>query len=618
MVKIKTLAFMLLLASATALGAGKPGILRIDPPSWWAGMHNPNLQLMVYGKNISSTRPVINYDGISLTEIIHVENPDYLFLNLRFSENVKPGTMHILFKKGKHTAIDYPYVIKKRDNNPLLHRGFDNSDVIYLIMPDRFANGDTTNDNMPGMLEKANRNNPNGRHGGDIKGIADHLDYLKNLGVTAIWSTPLMENNMPAYSYHGYAMTDYYKIDPRFGTNEDYKNLVKLAHKKGLKIIQDMVFNHCGTNYFWKDNLPTSDWYNRWDNFTRSNYHGGVVTDPHASGYDFKRMVAGWFDTSMADLNQNNPLVANYLIQNSIWWIEYAGIDGVRQDTYPYPYKDFMSKWMKRILEEYPRLNVVGESWLSYPSAVAYWLENDRNYDGYHSHLTNVFDFPLMYAIIKAFNEHNCLDTGAARLYEIISQDFVYADAAKLVVFGDNHDIDRLFYNLHNNLNSWKMAMTFILTTRGIPLIYYGTEILMDGNKHKSDGNVRKDFPGGWPQDLKNSITAAGRTQQQNDAYNFITHLLHWRQNSKAVQYGNLTHYIPGDGVYVYFRKYKDENVMVILNNNDKEVNLDMSRFENDLKEYSKAKSVLTRRYYEKLDNISIPAKSPLILELVN
>ncbi len=614
--KMKAILSAILFLFASAGYAGNTGIKRIDPPSWWVGMHNPELQLLVYGSNIAGSRVVIDYPGVVLKETIQVENPDYLFLNLLITPQAKAGTVHILFKKGKKTVADYPYVLNRREKDSTLHRGFDNSDVIYLIMPDRFANGDTTNDNMPGMLEKANRTDPNGRHGGDIKGIKDHLDYLKKLGVTAIWSTPLMENNMPAYSYHGYAMTDFYKIDPRFGTNEDYKDLVKTAHQKGLKIIQDMVFNHCGTNYFWKDNLPTSDWYNQWPGFTRSNYHGGVVTDPHASEYDFKRMVAGWFDTSMADLNQNNPFVANYLIQNSIWWIEYAGIDGIRQDTYPYPYKEFMSEWMKRILEEYPDFNVVGESWLSYPAAVAYWLENDRNYDGYHSHLTNVFDFPLMYAIIKAFNEPNGWATGAAQIYEVISQDFVYSDPMKLVVFGDNHDIDRLYYNLHNNFGSWKMAMALILTTRGIPLVYYGTEILMDGNKGKSDGNIRKDFPGGWPGDTKNAFTPEGRTKQQNEAYNFLTRLLNWRKNNKAVQYGSLTHYIAENGVYVYFRKYEEQTVMVILNNNDKETDLDMSRFKADLKGFAKAKSVLTRRYYEKLDTITLPAKSPLILEL--
>ncbi len=612
-----SLLFILFLLSPLVQASGIK-VNRIDPPNWWAGMHNPRLQLMVFGENIGQTRPEINYPGVVLQETVQVENPDYLFLNLIFSKDALPGTMHILFKKGKRTVVDYPYQILKRVRDKNLHRGFDNSDVIYLIMPDRFANGDTTNDNMPGMLEKADRKNPNGRHGGDIKGIADHLDYLKDLGVTALWSTPLMENNMPRYSYHGYAMTDFYKIDPRFGTNEEYKNLVQLAHKKGIKIIQDMVFNHCGTNYFWKDNLPTEDWYNQWPGFTRSNYRGGVVTDPHASRYDFQRMVAGWFDTSMADLNQNNPLVANYLIQNSIWWIEYAGIDGVRQDTYPYPYKEFMSRWMQRILEEYPDFNVVGEAWLSYPSAVAYWLENDRNYDGYHSNLTNVFDFPLMYAIIKAFNEPDGWTSGVAKLYEVISQDFVYSDATKLVVFGDNHDIDRLFYNLHKNFGSWKMAVTTILTTRGIPLIYYGTEILMDGNKGKSDGNVRVDFPGGWPTDTVNAFTREGRTKQQNEAFDFMRRLLHFRNNSKALQYGTLTHYIAENGIYVYFRKYNNETVMVVLNNNNKEMTLDLKRFSDDLKGYTKAKSVLTRQYYDSLKSLKVPAKSPLVLELSN
>lgn len=591
-------------------------VQRIDPPSWWVGMHHPSLQLLVYGHKIAQTSPEINYPGVTLQEVIHVKSPNYLFLNLTISEEAKAGTFNIVFKKGRRELVRHPYTLNKRDTDPKLHQGFDNSDVIYLLMPDRFANGDTTNDNMPGMLEKADVNDPNGRHGGDIKGIEEHLDYLKNMGVTAVWSTPLMENNLPKYSYHGYAMTDYYRVDPRFGTNKDYQRLVKEAHQKGLKIIQDMVFNHCGTNYFWKDDLPTDDWYNPWPEFTRSNYHGGVVTDPHASAYDYQHMVGGWFDHSMADLNQDNPLVANYLIQNSIWWIEYAGLDGIRQDTYPYPYKDFMSHWMQRLLEEYPQFNVVGEAWLSYPSSVAYWLENDHNADGYHSHLTNVFDFPLMYAINKAFNEPNGWASGAAQLYEVLSQDFVYSDPMKLVVFADNHDNNRFFHNVGNNLNKWKLAMAFIMTTRGIPQIYYGTEILMDGNKGKSDGNVRMDFPGGWPGDAKDAFTPQGRTQQQNDAFNFLSQLMHWRQGNKAVQFGSLTHYIAQNGVYVYFRKYKKQSVMILLNNNEKEVNVDLSRFSNDLKGFTKGSLVLENGTITPLNHIMLPAKSPVIVEL--
>ena len=615
--KIKTLllAFLLTLGSTFSY-AQKTDVKRVDPPSWWTSMHDHNLQLLVYGPHISETSPVINYPGVQLEQTIHVTSPDYLFLDLVISAATQPGTFTIHFKKGKKEVAGYAYTLNKRIKNPKLHQGFDNSDVIYLLMPDRFANGDTTNDNMPGMLEKANVKNPNGRHGGDIKGIEEHLGYLKNLGVTTIWSTPLMEDNLPTYSYHGYAQTDYYKVDPRFGTNRDYRNLVQEAHKKGLKVIQDMVFNHCGTNYFWKGDLPTPDWYNQWPKFTRSNYHGGVVSDPHASQYDYHHMVAGWFDTSMADLNQDNPLVANYLIQNSIWWIEYAGLNGIRQDTYPYSYKDFMAKWMQRILLEYPHFNVVGETWFSYPATVAYWLENNRNKDGYHSHLTNVFDFPLMMAINKAFNEKPGWDTGLARLYEVISQDFVYSDPMKLGIFAGNHDSNRIFSTLHENLKKWKMVMAFLMTTRGIPEIYYGTEILMTGEKSKGDGNLRKDFPGGWPGDKLNAFTPQGRTAEQNDAFNFLRTLLNWRKSNKAVQYGKLTHYIVENGVYVYFRSYKGQKVMVLLNNNDKSVTVNLTRFAEDLKEFTKGKTVMTGKVLSQLNSLTLAAKSPMIVEL--
>ncbi len=616
--RIKTLLLTCLLSLGSIFSyAQKINIKRVDPPSWWTGMHDHNLQLLVYGSHISQTRPVINYPGVQIEQTIHVKSPDYLFLDLVISSATQPGTFTIHFKKGKKEVASYAYTLDKRVKNPKLHQGFDNSDVIYLLMPDRFANGDTTNDNMPGMLEKANIKNPNGRHGGDIKGIEEHLDYLKDLGITTIWSTPLMEDNMPRYSYHGYAQTDYYKVDPRFGTNRDYRNMVQEAHKKGLKVIQDMVFNHCGTNYFWKGDLPTPDWYNQWPKFTRSNYHGGVVSDPHASQYDYHHMVAGWFDTSMADLNQDNPLVANYLIQNSIWWIEYAGLDGIRQDTYPYPYKDFMAKWMQRILLEYPHFNVVGETWFSYPATVAYWLENDRNKDGYHSYLTNVFDFPLMFAINKAFNEKPGWDTGLARLYEVISQDFVYSDPMKLGIFAGNHDSNRIFSTLHENLKAWKMVMAFLMTTRGIPEIYYGTEILMTGEKAKGDGNLRKDFPGGWPGDKLNAFTPQGRTAEQNEAFNYLRKLLNWRKSNKAVQYGKLTHYIVENGVYVYFRSYKGQKVMVLLNNNEKPVTVDLSRFAEDTQGFARGKTVMTDKTLNQLKTITLPAKSPTIVELM-
>ncbi|MBN2639350.1 MAG: glycoside hydrolase family 13 protein [Bacteroidales bacterium] len=611
------LLILFLLTGSVQLFAQKYAIKRVDPPSWWVGMKNPKLQLMVYGKNISDTRPEIDYPGVILHDVIHVESPNYLFLDLVIEPEAQAGMVQIKFMKGKKVATTYSYSLNKRDMNPKLHNGYDGSDVVYLLMPDRFANGDPNNDSSPQTIEKANRKDPNGRHGGDIQGIIDHLDYLKSLGVTAIWSTPLREDNMPTYSYHGYAMTDYYKIDPRYGTNELYKTMVEDAHKKGIKIIMDMVFNHCGTNYFWKGDLPTHDWYNQWPKFTRSNYHGGAVSDPHASQYDYKHMVAGWFDTSMADLNQDNPLVANYLIQNSIWWVEYAGLDGIRQDTYPYPYKDMMAKWMQRLLAEYPHINVIGESWFDYPASVAYWLQNKTNKDGYQSHLTNVFDFPLTFAIHKAFNEKPGWNTGTAQLYNVLSQDFVYSDPMKLGVFADNHDMSRIFSILNGNVKSWKMAMAFIMTTRGIPFIYYGDEILLKGEKSQGDGVMRNDFPGGWPGDPKDAFTAAGRTPEQNDAFNFLSKLLNWRKTDSVVQYGDLVHYIPENGVYVYFRSYHGKKVMVMLNNNnDKDVTVDLNRFAHDMQGFKQATEVMTGKKYELKDTFTIPAKSPVILEL--
>ena len=614
--KFKTAILLVLIALPFGSMAQKFNIDRVDPPLWWTSMKNSELQIMVYGENISFTKPIINYSGVKIKQVISVESPNYLFIDIEISPDAIAGEFIIEFFKGKKKVTEYNYKLESRNKTSDLYQGFDNSDIIYLLMPDRFANGNPDNDNMPGMLEQADRSNPNGRHGGDIQGIINNLDYIKDLGATSIWINPLLENNQPAYSYHGYAVTDLYKVDPRYGSNEEYRSLVKEAHRKGLKIIQDMIFNHLGTEYFWKEDLPTQDWYNQWPEFTRSNYRGGAVNDPYASNYDFNKMVGGWFDHSMADLNQKNELLANYLIQNSIWWIEYLGLDGIRQDTYPYPDKDFMAEWMRRVLEEYPDYNVVGEVWLSHPQAVAYWLENDMNADGYHSNLTNVFDFPLMYAISKAFNENEGWSTGNAQLYEVLSQDFVYSDPSKLVVFADNHDGDRLYSKLGEDMNKLKLAMAFMFTTRGTPQIYYGTEILMTGLEHQGHGFIREDFPGGWENDTIDAFTRQGRTAEQNEAFDFIKRILDYRKNSDALINGKLVHYIPEDGLYVYFRYTDNECVMVILNNTDEEKVLNMDRFSENIGNYSSGRSVLNRKSWETLNTITISAKSPLIIEL--
>jgi glycosidase len=590
--------------------------VRVEPPSWWAGMKCQKLQLMVHAENISETKAIFSYPGITLESVVLPESPNYMFINLKLAKDIQPGNFTIEFRKGKKLVASYDYLINQREKDPSLFRGFDNSDVIYLLMPDRFANGDPSNDNVDGMLEKANRSESLGRHGGDIKGITDHLDYFVDLGVTALWINPLLENNMPKQSYHGYAITDYYKVDPRYGTNEDYKNLVKKAHEKGIKIIMDMVANHAGTGYYWNDDLPTHDWYNQWPEMTRSNFRGSAQIDPHVANVDYEKMVKGWFDTTMADLNQHNDLLATFINQNTIWWIEYLGLDGIRQDTYQYAYKDFMAEWMQYILYEYPNYNVVGEVWLNYPSMTSYWLDNERNKDGYRSFLTNLFDFPLMYAADNAFNETDGWDKGTLRLYETLAQDYLYSNPMDIVVFTDNHDGDRFYTKMKEDMNKFKMGMVFYMTVRGIPHMYYGGEILMTGKEHDGHGYIREDFPGGWPGDEVNAFTEEGLSPEQKDALGFTRRLLNWRKSNEVVQFGEFTQYLPENSVYVYFRHNDQGSVMVMFNNAEEERTVDLSRFAENLEGYSKGKSVLTRESFESLDTIELPRKSALIVEL--
>ena len=591
--------------------------VRVDPPNWWAGMKNQNLQLMVHYPEVADLKPVFEYEGVHLQNVILVESPNYMFINLKLDKDVKPGSFEIAFMKGKKEKATYTYTLNKRVEDPKLYQGFDNSDVMYLLMPDRFANGDPSNDNVEGMLEPLNRDEPLGRHGGDIKGIMDHLDYLEDLGVTALWINPLLENNMPKQSYHGYAITDYYKVDPRYGTNEDYRNLVRAAHQRDMKIVMDMVANHAGTGYYWHDDLPMQDWYNQWPEPTKSNFRGTGQIDPHASEVDYDKMVRGWFDYTMADLNQHNELLAEYIIQNTIWWIEYLGLDGIRQDTYQYAYKDFMQEWMKRILCEYPDYNVVGEVWLNYPSMTAYWLDNENNEDGYRSYLTNLFDFPLMYAVDKAFNEQEGWDKGLLRIYETLAQDFLYANPENIVTFSANHDGDRFFTKMQEDIRKYKLAMAFYMTARGIPQIYYGGEILMTGKEHDGHGYIREDFPGGWPGDERNAFTKEGRTQLEEEAFSFTRRLLNWRKGNEIVQFGEFTQFLPENNVYTYFRHNEDGAVMVMLNNAEEEREIDLSRFDEILKDYNSGRSVLTRKVFEDLDKIIVPAKSPVIIELM-
>ena len=589
---------------------------RIEPPFWWTGFKNINLQLLVHGKNIASASVTVDYPGLLLQKINKVENPNYLFLDLSINSNTRPGIALINFKvKGKIVG-KYIYELKARKKDSAGRKGFNSHDVIYLLMPDRFANGDTSNDNVAGMTEPVNRKNQDGRHGGDIKGITDHLDYFSDLGVTALWINPLLENNMAKYSYHGYATTDYYRIDPRFGTNEDYVKLGEALHQRGMKLIKDMIFNHCGSNHWWMKDLPSKDWVNQWPEFTRTNYRAGTFTDPYASKADSNLFVRGWFDITMPDLNQANPFVKNYLIQASIWWIEYAGLDGIRQDTQPYPFKEMMAEWGKRLQEEYPDFNVVGECWLNYPASVAYWQQGSKNKDGYDSRLPSVFDFPLYDALTKAFSEPEGWNTGITRLYEILAQDFSYPNPDNIVVFADNHDVNRYLDSQKDDVRKLKMAMAYVLTTRGIPEIYYGTEILMTTGIDKGDGNKRKDFPGGWAGDQNKAFTGQGRNGAQADMYDYLRKLIRWRNSAEVIHTGKYRHFIPAEGIYVYFR-YNDKNtVMVVMNNNEETKTIETGRYNEFLKKFRSGSEIISGNSLNDLSKLTIPGKSVLIVEL--
>jgi glycosidase len=609
--------FLFLFLFPTILISQSNMLLRVEPPFWWTGMSNPNLQVLIYGNEISLSAIEINHPGIELKKIHKVENPNYLFIDLTISEEVQPGSFDIMFKVGNKLMAPYKYELKERKTGSSERKGFDNSDAIYLLMPDRFSNGDPSNDNMPGMIEKADRNNPDGRHGGDISGIVNHLNYIKNLGFTTIWCNPLLENNYPKYSYHGYAITDFYNIDRRFGTNSDYVQLVQQAHDLNLKVIMDMVFNHCCINNWFILDPPQDDWFHQFPEFTKSNFRASTISDPYASEYDRTKLLTGWFDTHMADLNQTNPFLSNYLIQNTIWWIEYSGIDGIRVDTQPYSYKEFITEWSKAVFDEYPNFNILGESWLQKESITAYFQKDAINRDSYNSNIPSVTDFPTYYAITSAFNEKDAWTEGLARLYYVLTQDFLYANPEQNLIFCDNHDLNRYYTSLGEDLNKWKMGITYLLTTRGIPMINYGTEILMTGEKEQGDGFIRKDFPGGWAEDQANAFTIEGRTNDQNEAYNFLQKLLKWRQSKDVLHHGKLTHFVPENETYVYFRHNESECIMVALNNSTNEMKaLKMDRFAECVKNYAYAINVITDETVNYLDAITIPPKSVIILEL--
>ena len=593
-------------------------VQRVEPPNWWAGLHQPELELMVYGKQIADFQATVKYPGVRLVSQTTLGNRNYTFITLALSEELKPGTINLRFSKGKQ-SFTVPYAFHSRKRDSLHHQGFDASDVIYLMMPDRFANGDPSNDAIPGMLEAANRSIPRARHGGDFAGITKNLDYLTDLGVTAIWFTPIFENDMPfSYgAYHGYAATDMYKVDRRFGSNGEYKAMIDQAHQKGMKVIMDMIHNHVGDHHWWIRDLPADDWLNDFDRYGITNYRTETVTDPYVSEFDRDKLINGWFVKEMPDLNQKNPWLARYLIQNTLWWIEYSGIDGIRMDTYPYPDKHYMAQWAKTVLEEYPTFNIVGEAWVPHIAMEAYWQRGFNGKDGYESYLPSVTDFQIHHTLRKALNEPFGWSSGLSAMYQTLAQDFLYSDPMLNVIFLDNHDTERFISLVGEDVQKFKIALGYLLTIRGIPQLYYGSEIGMSGLKDLGDANVRKDFPGGWPGDPRSAFTAEGRTPQENELFNYLRTLLQWRKSFEPIHTGKFMHFIPENDTYVYFRYNEESSAMIAINMAEAPQTLKLQRFQERLEGYNSWKNVTTGQQEPLPKDLSLAPRSITILELV-
>jgi glycosidase len=591
---------------------------RVEPPFWWSDMHQENLQIMFYGKDIALYE-VSAPKEMLIENVLRTENSNYLFVTIS-THGLSAGSYNFNFSKKGAKGFTRSYELKERREASALRKGFDASDVMYLIMPDRFANGDPNNDSKSALAEKSNRSKPGGRHGGDIQGIIDHLDYIKDLGATTLWSTPLLEDNDAAYSYHTYAQSDVYKIDPRYGSNEDYKRLSEEMHKKDLKLVMDYVTNHWGAEHWMIKDLPAYDWIHQFPGYANSNYRMTTQYDPNRSQIDWKYCVDGWFVTTMPDLNQSNPLVLNYLTQNAIWWIEYANLDGFRVDTYSYNDKEGIAKWTKSIMEEYPNFNIVGEVWMHDQAQISYWQKDSPigAIQSYNSNLPSVMDFTLHDAITTIFNEDNeSWDKGMVKAYENFVNDFLYADIDNILVFAGNHDTDRINHIYQGDVEKYKMAMTLVLTTRGIPQLYYGDEIGMQGNKaEKGDGDIRRDFPGGWKEDETTAFTAAGRTQGQEAYHSFTKQLLNYRKNKEVLHFGKLLQFLPENNVYVYFRYNEDERVMVVINNNPEGQELDLSRFAEGLAGNTSGKDVISGEQVNLNNSLKIKGKSSLVIEL--
>ena len=637
---MKKILTALLLGTTLTMNAAVK-IDRIEPTDWYVGLKDASLQLMVYGKDIKTADVTTDYPGVKIDSLVRLDSPNYLLVYMNVKD-AQPGTMTLLFQQGKQKK-KVNYTLKAREKKGEERYGFSNADVLYMLMPDRFASGRTDNDQIKGMRPyKNDRTQPSLRHGGDLEGIRQHLDYFKELGVTALWFTPVLENDSPDHgtqsTYHGYATTNYYRVDPRFGSNEEYRQLCDEAHAKGIKIVMDMIFNHSGYEHPWTLDMPSKDWLNtpEWlspenqanavemktmdgaakvnDKYLQTSYKLTPVVDPYASKIDLHETVDGWFVPTMPDLNQRNPHVIKYLIQNSIWWIETVGIDGIRMDTYPYADRDAMAQWMKIIGEEYPNFNTVGETWVTEPAYTAAW-QKDSKLSEKNSYLPTVMDFAFYDRINQAKNEEtDAWWNGFNRIYNNFVYDYLYPNPSNVMAFLENHDTDR-FLGEGKDTVALKQALALLLTVNRTPQLYYGTEVLMNGTKHITDGNVRKDFPGGFPGDTKNCFTREGRTQAENAMFDWLSRLLHWRQGNDVIIKGKQTQFIPFNGIYVIARQYQGKTVLTILNGNRKQADMQLDRYAEVIGNTTAAKDVITGRTVKLDKKLSLKSRQTLILE---
>lgn len=612
----------------TALGMNAAvKIDRVEPTDWYVGMKDPSLQLMVYGEGIREAQVSTDYPGVRVDSLVRLDSPNYLLVYLDLS-GAQPGEMKLRFTMGK-SKKEVSYRLKARAMAGEERKGFSNADVLYMLMPDRFAQGKDHKAQVKGMNPYVeDRSKPSLRHGGDLQGIRDHLDYFTQLGVTALWLTPVLENNSPdgkdgSSTYHGYATTNYYRVDPRFGTNEDYRELIADAHAKGLKVVMDMIFNHCGFEHPWVKDLPSQDWLNvpEWlsgkeedkAKYLQTSYKLTPVLDPYASEVDKRETVDGWFVPSMPDLNQRNPHVIKYLIQNSVWWIETVGIDGIRMDTYPYADREAMALWMKTLEREYPNFNTVGETWVTEPAYTAAW-QKDSKLSSINSYLKTVMDFAFYDRVnMAAREETDDWWQGMNRVYNTLCYDYLYANPSSVLAFIENHDTDRFLRNGTDTL-ALKQALALLLTINRTPQLYYGTEILMNGTKEVTDGNVRKDFPGGFPGDKANCFTAEGRTRAQNDMFNWLSRLLHWRQGNEAIINGKQVQFTPRKGVYVIARQAKGQNVLTVVNGTSEPAQMEVKRYAEIIGQATEATDILTGRKVALDKDVALQPRETLVL----